>query len=153
MTFIHQVSTDRISPSQISEMSGLSPRLSPSGPRRIRHSSICPYGENMSRMSFSLHFLEIMPMKSFLSSTAVQHNTTSYTPALCQGTGADSDSTTPVDTPGNDARVARMKISLWFQPIMASGDTDCQRRVIANRGQATLTHIMLFRFMRTRSNS
>lgn len=61
------------------------PRLSPSGPRSIRHSSICPYGENMSRMSFSLHFLEIIPINSFLSSTAIQHNTTSNTPALCQG--------------------------------------------------------------------
>lgn len=50
----------------------VSPRLSPSGPLRIRHSSICPKGENMTRMSFSLHFLDTMPMNSFLSSTAEQ---------------------------------------------------------------------------------
>lgn len=48
----------------------VSPRLSPSGPLRIRHSSICPKAENMTRMSFSLHFLDTMPMNSFLSSTA-----------------------------------------------------------------------------------
>lgn len=46
------------------------PRLSPSGPRNIRHSSICPNEENMTRMSFSVHFLEIIPINSFLSSTA-----------------------------------------------------------------------------------
>lgn len=46
------------------------PLLSPSGPRRIRHSSICPNAENMTRMSFSLHFFDTMPMNNFLSSTA-----------------------------------------------------------------------------------
>lgn len=58
------------------------PRLSPSGPRSIRHSSICPYGENISRMSFSLHFLEIIPINSFLSSTAVLNTTQHQTPLL-----------------------------------------------------------------------
>lgn len=57
-----------------------SPRLSPSGPRSIRHSSICPYGENISRMSFSLHFLEIIPINSFLSSTAVLNTMQHQTP-------------------------------------------------------------------------
>lgn len=47
-----------------------SPRLSPSGPRRIRHSSIWPNGENITRISFSLHFFETIPMNNFLSSTA-----------------------------------------------------------------------------------
>lgn len=37
----------------------------------MRHSSIWPKGENMTRMSFSLHFLETIPMNSFRSSTAV----------------------------------------------------------------------------------
>ena len=46
------------------------PRLNPSGPLNIRHSSICPNEENMTRMSFSVHFLEIIPINSFLSSTA-----------------------------------------------------------------------------------
>lgn len=46
------------------------PRLRPSGPRNILHSSICPNGENMTRISFSLHFLEIIPINNFLSSTA-----------------------------------------------------------------------------------
>ena len=50
----------------------LSPLLSPSGPRRIRHSSICPKAENMTRTSFSLHFFDTMPMNNFLSSTAAQ---------------------------------------------------------------------------------
>ncbi len=48
----------------------VSPRLSPSGPLKMRHSSICPKAENMTRMSFSLHFFDTMPMNSFLSSTA-----------------------------------------------------------------------------------
>lgn len=48
----------------------VSPRLSPSGPLKMRHSSICPKGENMTRMSFSLHFFDTMPINSFLSSTA-----------------------------------------------------------------------------------
>lgn len=48
------------------------PLLSPSGPRRIRHSSIWPNAENMTRMSFSLHFFDTMPMNSFLSSTAAE---------------------------------------------------------------------------------
>ncbi len=47
-----------------------SPRLSPSGPLSMRLSSIWPYGENMSLMSFSLHFFEIIPINSFLSSIA-----------------------------------------------------------------------------------
>ena len=59
------------------------PRLSPSGPRSIRHSSICPYGENISRMSFSLHFLDIIPINSFLSSTAVVNITQHQTHLLC----------------------------------------------------------------------
>ncbi len=42
-----------------------SPRLSPSGPLKMRHSSICPKAENMTRMSFSLHFFDTMPMNSF----------------------------------------------------------------------------------------
>lgn len=46
------------------------PLLRPSGPLRIRHSSICPNAENMTRMSFSLHFFDTMPMNNFLSSTA-----------------------------------------------------------------------------------
>lgn len=58
------------------------PRLSPSGPLSIRHSSICPYGENISRMSFSLHFLEIIPINSFLSSTAVLSTTQHQTQLL-----------------------------------------------------------------------
>ncbi len=51
-------------------MHEFSPRLSPSGPRSMRLSSIWPYGENMSLMSFSLHFFEIIPINSFLSSIA-----------------------------------------------------------------------------------
>lgn len=47
-----------------------SPRLSPSGPRRIRHSSIWPNGENITLISFSLHFFETIPMNNFRSSTA-----------------------------------------------------------------------------------
>lgn len=46
------------------------PLLWPSGPRRIRHSSICPKDENIILTSFSPYFFETIPMKSFLSSTA-----------------------------------------------------------------------------------
>jgi len=46
------------------------PLLWPSGPRRIRHSSICPKDKNIILISFSPYFFEIIPMKSFLSSTA-----------------------------------------------------------------------------------
>lgn len=55
-----------------SESGRHAPLLSPSGPLRIRHSSICPNAENMTRMSFSLHFFDTMPMNSFLSSTAAE---------------------------------------------------------------------------------
>lgn len=47
------------------------PLLWPSGPRRIRHSSICPKDENIILTSFSPYFFETIPTKSFLSSTAV----------------------------------------------------------------------------------
>lgn len=46
------------------------PLLWPSGPRSIRHSSICPKDENIILTSFSPYFFETMPTKSFLSSTA-----------------------------------------------------------------------------------
>lgn len=69
------------------------PRLSPSGPRSIRHSSICPYGENISRMSFSLHFLEIIPMNSFLSSTAAFSTKQHQTHLLCVKVNAIQHST------------------------------------------------------------
>lgn len=48
------------------------PRLVPSGPRKIRHSSICPKGENIIRTSFSPYFLDTMPIKSLRSSTAAE---------------------------------------------------------------------------------
>lgn len=48
------------------------PLLWPSGPRRIRHSSICPKDENIILTSFSPYFFETIPMKSFLSSTAAE---------------------------------------------------------------------------------
>lgn len=48
------------------------PLLWPSGPRRIRHSSICPKDENIILTSFSPYFFETIPTKSFLSSTAAQ---------------------------------------------------------------------------------
>lgn len=55
------------------------PRLRPSGPRNILHSSICPKGENITRISFSLHFLDIIPINNFLSSTAKKSKDNSIT--------------------------------------------------------------------------
>lgn len=55
-----------------------SPRLRPSGPRNILHSSICPKGENITRISFSLHFLDIIPINNFLSSTAKESKDKEY---------------------------------------------------------------------------
>lgn len=48
------------------------PLLWPSGPRRIRHSSIWPKDENIILISFSPYFFETIPMKSFLYSTAAE---------------------------------------------------------------------------------
>lgn len=54
------------------------PRLRPSGPLNILHSSICPKGENITRISFSLHFLDIIPINNFLSSTAKEPKDKEY---------------------------------------------------------------------------
>ena len=45
------------------------PLLWPFCSRRTVHSSICPKGANIIRTSFSLHFLDSIPINSFLSST------------------------------------------------------------------------------------
>lgn len=59
------------------------PRLRPSGPRNILHSSICPKGENITRISFSLHFLDIIPINNFLSSTAKECKDKEYYQQIC----------------------------------------------------------------------
>lgn len=59
------------------------PRLKPSGPRNILHSSICPKGENITRISFSLHFLDIIPINNFLSSTAKELKDKKYYQQIC----------------------------------------------------------------------
>lgn len=52
------------------------PLLWPSGPRRIRHSSIWPKEENIILTSFSPYFFETIPIKSFRSSTAAKRRNT-----------------------------------------------------------------------------
>lgn len=48
-------------------MTNAQPLLCPVASRRTVHSSMLPNEENMRRTSFSVHFLESIPMKSFLS--------------------------------------------------------------------------------------
>lgn len=66
-------------PVENSQKGSCLPRLSPSGPRNILHSSICPKGENITRISFSLHFFDIIPINNFLSSTAKKSKDKSIT--------------------------------------------------------------------------
>jgi len=70
-------------PEENSQKGSCLPRLSPSGPRNILHSSICPKGENITRISFSLHFFDIIPINNFLSSTAKKSKDKSITRQAC----------------------------------------------------------------------
>lgn len=75
------------------------PRLKPSGPLSILHSSICPKDENITRMSFSLHFLDIIPIKSFLSSTAKKLKNKIITSKAAPAANRDSQSSRVLGSP------------------------------------------------------